>query len=129
MTNWTTGEGNPRYWALKLMLHYFAPGDRVVETSLTHDHIYVQARITHEGEKAIVLVNKSAQRQTLVLPKYFTNNATVNVVDGSTNDLPWKSFDLESTSLTLKPFAVSVIELRANVGILSGQKGEVDKLY
>ena len=52
MTNWTTGEGNPRYWALKLILQYFAPGDRIVETSLTHDHIYVPGSDHTRGRKS-----------------------------------------------------------------------------
>jgi hypothetical protein len=32
MLNWTTGEGNARYWVLKLLIEEFAPGDALVET-------------------------------------------------------------------------------------------------
>jgi len=34
--NYTTGEGTARYWALKLMLESFQPGDRFVKTTVAH---------------------------------------------------------------------------------------------
>ncbi|KAH3763378.1 Brefeldin A-inhibited guanine nucleotide-exchange protein 2 [Pelomyxa schiedti] len=33
MTNWTTGEGNARYWVLRLLLEHFTPGDNFVRTT------------------------------------------------------------------------------------------------
>jgi len=33
MLNWTTGEGNARYWVLKLLIDNFKAGDQLVETS------------------------------------------------------------------------------------------------
>jgi len=36
MLNWTTGEGNARYWVLKLLIDQFSPGDRFVNTKLNN---------------------------------------------------------------------------------------------
>jgi hypothetical protein len=120
MTNWTTGEGNPRYWALKLYLKFSGAGDRIVYSNLTfsshHHHeqehvVYSQARITYMGEKVIILVNKSNQQQKLMSPE-LTNGAIVHIVDGSTHDKPWKTFLLKENTILLEPFAVSLVRVQ-----------------
>ncbi|EGD76938.1 hypothetical protein PTSG_07279 [Salpingoeca rosetta] len=35
MLNWTSGEGNARYWVLKLMIEELAPGDKLVHTTMS----------------------------------------------------------------------------------------------
>eukprot|EP00043_Microstomoeca_roanoka_P017588 m.184224 g.184224 ORF g.184224 m.184224 type:complete len:614 (-) comp16665_c1_seq2:2397-4238(-) len=35
MLNWTTGEGNARYWVLKMLIEELAPGDKLVNTSIS----------------------------------------------------------------------------------------------
>lgn len=132
MTNWTTGNGNPRYWALKLYLQYFGPGDtiflnatRLVSSSATSDvqvgnPIYVQARLTAKGNNyAVILVNKTDRRQTLTLKADdgFVE-AQVSVVDETTHDEKWKEFTVpisdccsKKHTLVLEPFAVAVLNL------------------
>lgn len=107
MTNWTTGDGNPRYWALKLILKYFGPGDQIMETSYMHEQLYIQARITKHEERALIIVNKSSHDQFLVLSD--VTGSIVHVVDGSTHDGPWKEFRLLTKTVMLKPFAVVVV--------------------
>lgn len=139
MTNWTTGNGNPRYWALKIYLEYFGPGDEIIPNggcmlttalgtapgrsggnSKASDPIFVQARLTKKGKRyALILVNKTAQRQTLKLNvgADFTR-AIVNVVDESTHDGKWKEFTIplpgccsHKHDLVLEPFAIAIVEL------------------
>jgi hypothetical protein len=128
MTNWTSGSGNPRYWALKLVMETFGPGDQIVEstttttttTTTTKDDVddavvYSQARITAKTkQRALILVNKSHEPQTVVLVSSNDEwrGALVHTVDGTTHDEPWKSYTLNhccSTKVVLEPFAVSVV--------------------
>lgn len=109
MTNWTTGAGNPRYWALKLFLQNFGPGDRIVSTSSTSNMMYLQGRITKDRNHLLMVINKSDQQQTLTSEHLVGGH--VSVVDESTHDEQWKEFTLQSTSLLLDPFAVAVVDV------------------
>lgn len=111
MTNWTTGSGNPRYWALKMYLQYFGPGDQIVSASVVDRNIYVQARITKDGKHIVIVVNKTDQKQTLKMQ--YLKGSHVSIVDESTHDGPWKEFDLDSVLLGLDPFAVALVNVPA----------------
>jgi hypothetical protein len=112
MTNWTTGSGNPRYWALKLYLQYFGPGDKIVASSPvgpSDDKIFLQARITkYHNKYVIIVVNKTDQQQTVKLKHLI--GARVSIVDETTHDQPWKEYTSNSRSLNLEPFAVAVVD-------------------
>jgi hypothetical protein len=141
MTNWTTGNGNPRYWALKLYLEFFGPGDEIIpkesciltttadgtaqrrgtgQNRKADDPIFAQARLTERGKRyALILVNKTAQRQTVKLnvSADFTK-ANVNVIDQSTHDEKWREFTVPLSGccshkhdVVLEPFAVAIVEL------------------
>lgn len=112
MTNWTSGNGNPRYWALKLYLQYFGPGDRIVpvRSAGDNDSIFIQARLTVHEKKAILLVNKSDQVQTIHLSHIV--GAKVNIVDDTTHDGPWKETYSQSPLLCLRPFAIAIVETK-----------------
>ena len=120
MTNWTTGDGNARYYALKLLLAYVGPGDRIVQTTTTnsnYNNVYVQARITANQKKIVLLVNKSLQTQVVDLTEL--QGAVVQIVD---EDMPpWgeRSFVSDTTKLSLKRFAVAVVVVRKS-GDLDG---------
>jgi hypothetical protein len=123
MTNWTTGNGNPRYWALKMYnaQGYFGPGDRIVHStsslSSSQPQIFVQGRITKDGRPAIILVNKSYLPQIATLPITTANDSSaeisyhVSIVDETTHDGPWKEFATAEKTLKLKPFAVAVVHI------------------
>ena len=164
MTNRTTGDGNPRYWALKLLLDSLDNDDmittsddedknkdnntdRIVYSTVVGEQqqqqhqqqVYIQGRITKQGDRIMILVNKSYLQQTAILPPLpippvlsssssssmsdDNNNDNdndggyyyhVSVVDESTHDGPWKEFNLSPTTtmLTLKPFAVAIAVVR-----------------
>ena len=40
MMDWTTGEPNARYWALKLLRDNFGPGDKLVEAGVSVPYVY-----------------------------------------------------------------------------------------
>lgn len=115
MTNWTTGAGNPRYWALKLYLQYFGPGDTIVETTklLNNDNVFVQSRITHEKKQTMIIVNKSLQNQVVECPHLV--GAKIQIVDEETHDEEWKVITSASSKLTLTRFAVAVAEISGDV--------------
>ena len=120
MTNWTTGDGNPRYWALKMILNTFGPGDKIIESTYYDHHdndLFVQARLTAKDRKhSLIIVNKSFLTKIVVLPQDLLSlvhsfPVKVMVVDSTTHDRPWKEFHLDpaARSLVLLPFAVAVV--------------------
>lgn len=119
MTNWTTGTGNPRYWALKLFLQYFDSGDQILSTTSTtatmgqsskDSSIYVQARISKkDGTHALIVVNKTDRQQSLSFPGLV--GALVCIVDETTHDGPWKEITSKSDKIVLGAFAVTIIEV------------------
>jgi hypothetical protein len=66
LTDWTTGEPNARYWALKLLRDNFNPGDRLVEVEKIIEAfepnpaatIYRQGFISKSGQRKLLIVNK-----------------------------------------------------------------------
>ena len=139
MTNWTTGNGNPRYWALKLYNEYLGHGDQILFTNGTrssssyyqkeYDQVYVQARITAKDQHyAWIVVNPTLEQQsvTLVLPKIKQRSGTevfVSIVDESTHDDPWKEIAIMTTgvrpavTLDLERFAVAIAILPSQVAV------------
>jgi len=101
MTNWTTGNGNPRYWALKLILESTNHNNdqivysNVIESSTTSnselEEVYIQGRITKKGDRIMIIVNKSYLQQTVLLPSVPSSrirreNNNKNIVTISSND-------------------------------------------
>ena len=139
MTNWTTGNGNPRYWALKLYNEYLGHGDQILFSNSTrssssyyqkeYDQVYVQARITAKDQHyAWIVVNPTLEQQsvTLVLPKIKQRSGTevfVSIVDESTHDDPWKEITIMTTgvrpavTLDLERFAVAIAILPSQVAV------------
>jgi hypothetical protein len=126
MTNWTTGNGNPRYWALKMMNEKVGRGDRIVHTSVvvtssmeTRDNIIAQARVSPKGGRVAILVNTSDQPVRVTFASFVNGQKHsqdttyhANVVDETTQDGPWKEYDLHHPWMTLNGFAVAVVEVR-----------------
>jgi hypothetical protein len=106
MMNWKNSKPNARYWVLKLIKNNFGPGDKLVTTGIGNQNIMGQAFVTSKGKK-LLLVNRSEKEQQLDLPE--GNGATINYVDLTTGDNPIGQNQLNSNSITLKPFAVAVV--------------------
>lgn len=124
MTNWTTGSGNPRYWALKMLNEKVGVGDNIVFSSIEvpknsdgrRPDVIAQGRISAQGVTMVILVNKSEKKQLVTLPEIeeYATGATyhVNVVDERSHDGPWGEYDLvQRPWVILHGFAVAVIEV------------------
>ena len=110
MIDWTNGKPNARYWVLKLLQDNFHPGDKLIDTQLSSGNIAGQAFVTATGRK-LLLVNKRNRRAEVTLPGD-ARALTVHTVDESTGETPAAESNLSGTTLTLAPFAVSVVNLR-----------------
>lgn len=111
MINWTNGKPNARYWVLKLIHDNVGAGDALVETGLDgekSEDLYAQAFKTKTGNKTI-LINKRNKNISVTLPASL-KGAKISVVDGSTGDEPPATSVIDGTEITLKPFAVAVIQ-------------------
>ena len=110
MINWKNGNPNARYWVLKLIIENFGPGDQLVSTTdIGNANIDCQALITKKG-KRILLINKMNKEVPLVLAG--AAGATARSVDTSTRENPPASTQLTDGTITLKPFSVTVVELK-----------------
>jgi hypothetical protein len=109
MMNWKNGKPNARYWVLKLIKDNFGPGDKLVATSLGESSIACQAFITKSGKK-ILFINQRNREMTISLPKDI-NDASVSYVDVSTGENPPLTEKVKGSSITIKPFAVVVMQV------------------
>ncbi|MES2277490.1 MAG: glycosyl hydrolase family 39 [Bacteroidota bacterium] len=107
MMNWKNSKPNARYWVLKLIKQNFGPGDKLQTTGLSSQDIAAQAFITAKGKK-LLLINKHDKELQLDLP-VDAKGATVDYVDMTTGDNPIGQTQLSSNTITLKPFAVTVV--------------------
>lgn len=58
MVDAETGQPNARYWVLKLLRDNFGPGDRLIETHGESSSVEVQALVTKDGKRKVLLINK-----------------------------------------------------------------------
>ena len=123
MLNYTTGEGNARYHALKMMIQYTSAGDALLETMLSDSKdIYAQGFTSKKDSSAltIVLGNKSVKEQQVALhvdPKgKELTGCTTHTVDGLTGDGPPRQGSWDGRSpFALGPFAISVVRCKASM--------------
>lgn len=110
MMDWKNGMPNARYWVLKLLKDNFGRGDKLVNTNVNSTQLVAQAFITAKGKK-LLLINKRGKDIQIELPAGI-KDAEMFSVDGASNETPPTHDHLTGTSVTLKPFAVSVIEIK-----------------
>lgn len=60
LLDWTTGLPNARYDSLKLLMDNLAPGDRFANSSVDDPRLYVLPLIARNGQRKIILVNKTS---------------------------------------------------------------------
>jgi hypothetical protein len=109
MMDWRTGKPNARYWVLKLIKDNFHPGDKLTETHISHDQqeIAAQAFLTPQGRK-LLLINKRNRAAQITLPAEAAA-ATLSTVNESTGDGPPQISQVSGTTITLAPYAVTVV--------------------
>jgi hypothetical protein len=108
LIDWKTARGNARYWALKLLIDHFKPGDRLVETTMTgSDDVEAQGFITSTGKK-LLLINKRNRPITVELPSEL-QQARLSTVDEISGENPPRETQLHGGTLQLSPFSVSVL--------------------
>ena len=108
MMNWTNGKPNARYWVLKLLHDNLGPGDELKSTSLSSQSVTSQAFLTKKGKK-LLLINKYDREETLKLPQ---EASQITCVDESTGDNPAVQKNITGSQVTLKPYAVAIIDIR-----------------
>jgi hypothetical protein len=106
MMNWENNKPNARFWVLKLLKDNFHPGDEMVETTISSKDLAAQAYITSAGRKMLI-VNKRNRTLEISLPD--AGKASALTVDLSTGDGPARSITTAGGTITLEPFAVTVV--------------------
>lgn len=71
--------------------------------------LYAQGRITPEGNKKILVINRSNQPVTFSVPGL--QGAQVAVVDESTGDGPARESVVSESSISFDPYAVAIVTL------------------
>jgi hypothetical protein len=108
MVDWTTGRPNARFEVLRLLHDNLTPGERMFRMGPFGYDIDTAALESTSGVKKLLLVNKRNRDITLQLPPEFAHGSitTVDVSASTTRPAaqPWSS-----STLTLPPFAVTVI--------------------
>jgi hypothetical protein len=106
MMNWENNKPNARFWVLKLLKDSFHPGDEMAETTISSKDLAAQAYITSAGRKMLI-VNKRNRTLEISLPD--GGKASALTVDPSTGDGPARSTTTAGGTITLEPFAVTVV--------------------
>jgi len=109
MVDWTTGQPNARYWALKLIHDNLGPGDKLVETSSSSPYVYAQGFVAHDGTRKTLLISKRNRAIEIELPG--SDGAQIAVVDQSTGTQPPASGMVKNGKITLGGFAVAIVTL------------------
>jgi hypothetical protein len=93
---------------LKLIKDNFHPGDKIVETQVkSADGLTAQAFLTPAGKKLLILNQRNRSAQ-IDLPQDAGQGKT-STVDEDTGDGPPRNSRLAGSSITLAPFAVTVV--------------------
>ncbi len=110
MMNYNTAEPNARYWVLKLLKENFGPGDRMVDTTERSKDLAVQAFVTRNGKRLLV-INKRDKASEIAIPPG-TNFVSVTYVAPSTCDHAPGVQRLHGNTVSLEPFEVAVISVQ-----------------
>jgi hypothetical protein len=121
MVHWETGKPNARYWVLKLIRENFAPGDRLVNTTVNiaeakvrdsstrREYVYAQGFVSNTGTKKILVVNKRDRAFDIAIP--YAAGAQVESVDQKTAYDPPAKTTLQGDRFKLNGFGVAVVTL------------------
>lgn len=115
LTDWTTGEPNARYHAIKLVHDHIKPGDQMVEDVDTRaayrrqQPFAAQGFVTPDGVRKILVINKRSRPLHLKIAG--GNGAQINYVDMQMGDNTPATGELGSEDLRLNGYAVAIIYL------------------
>lgn len=109
MVNWENGNGNARYWVLKLLIDHFHKGDKLVQTNSNVPGVAAQGFVG-VNSKRVLLINKKNTRVEMTLPQA-TAAAKIRYVDVTTGESPPGSANVTNGKIVLEPFSVAVVEL------------------
>jgi hypothetical protein len=111
LLNWNNGKPNARYWILKLINDNFGPGDKLVKTHFgsvnNETPVFARGFITPEGEKKLLLVNKTRSAQFVKIKGM--KSGTAEYIDQTTGYDPPASVDIDNTSFLLRSFGVAIV--------------------
>ena len=107
--DWESGQGNARYWLLKLLIEHFGIGDKIVKTTFTEsERFYAQGFVDIQGVNKILIVNK-VNNNTMVTFNGI-NGGKLYVVDEDSGNGPAYIWNLEGTnSYQMRPYAVGLL--------------------
>ena len=106
MMDWTQDKPNAHYWALKLIVDSFHPGDKLVETKIDSADVAAQAFVTPAGRR-LLLANK--RDRAVEISSLNASRAKILVVDETTGDSPARAIEPVNGNIELEPFAVAVV--------------------
>jgi hypothetical protein len=109
LLDWETAQPNARYWALKLIIDHFRPGDKIVESSSDSGYVMTQTYVSPSGERKILLVNKREREFDISLPG--AEGAKLDMIDLATGSNPPVSSRLAGSSFKLGGFGVAAVTL------------------
>ncbi len=106
MLDWTTGEPNARFEALRLLVDAMPAGGTMVSTRvLPHDHDIDALAFSEGGVRRLLLVNRRNRTIPVQVPSEFVHGAIHAVAPGE------QPATLDSTAYMLRPFSVTVLEV------------------
>jgi hypothetical protein len=109
LLDWDTAKPNARYWALKLILDHFRPGNKIVESSSDSGYVMTQAFVSPGGERKLLLINKREREFEISLPE--AGGAKIEMIDLTTGSNPPTSSRLTGSIFKLGGFGVAAVTL------------------
>jgi len=109
LLDWDTAQPNARYWALKLILDHFRPGDKIVETSSDSGYVTAQAFVSRSGERKLLLINKRQREFEISLPE--AGGGKIEMIDLTTGSNPPASSWLTDSNFKLGGSGVAAVTL------------------
>ena len=112
MVNYTTGAPTARLRVLQLLQASFGPGDEILATKSSDPSIHAQASKGPQGERKLLLINKSGNERCIDATA-FDLKGTARMVDVESGEGVWHETKLrhERMCFTLSPFATAVLGL------------------
>ena len=114
MVNWTTGAGTSRVRVLELLIQQLPVGVHLMETAESGDvaDVFGQAYVSSNGtEQKVLVINKRSTQQAVTVVG--ATGGLMYSIDEQSGEQPPRQDKLTSDSITMAPFAVSLIQLPA----------------
>ncbi|KAJ5808776.1 hypothetical protein N7474_010045 [Penicillium riverlandense] len=104
---WKTGLPTARLRVLQLIQHSLKPGDKLVKTGNDNAQLHVQGFVTPEGQQKVLLINKQDKNAVVQVPGF--QKAKAETVDVSTGGGPWRTEEVDGSSVKVPPYAVVIL--------------------